>query len=364
MYMQPFYDPTKSYQNNFQMGPFGNFINGEEFTDSGNLEFELFENKLFSPFGIPAGPLINGSFVTAALDKGFAIATYKTVRSGRRLCNPYPNVVSLDLSGNLSLKRAGLGVKVKEEYEDPLSITNSFGVPSSDPDFWQSDMKESVEYAKEGQVVVGSFQGTPADSKNVESYIKDFTATAKLVKETGAKILEVNLSCPNEGSSQLLCFDVNKVIKVVEAIKNEIGNTPLIMKLAYFKDQAQLKKLVELTGKIVQGIQAINTIPAIILNEKGEQFFKEKDRLKSGVCGQAIKWAGLDMARRLKSLREELGMSYVIMGVGGVASSQDFGEYLDSGADAVMSATGAMWNPYLAGEIKKTFNSSLKIRGS
>lgn len=43
----------------------------------------FFGFKVNSPFGIPAGPLINGNFVKAALNKGFDICTYKTVRSGK-----------------------------------------------------------------------------------------------------------------------------------------------------------------------------------------------------------------------------------------------------------------------------------------
>ena len=76
-------------------------------------------------------------------------------------------------------------------------------------------------------------------------------------------------------------------------------------------------------------------------------------RLKSGVCGAGIKWAGLDMVRRLKDIKEENGYTFSIEGVGGVMNASDFKEYKAAGADSVMSATGAMWNPYLAQEIKK-----------
>jgi dihydroorotate dehydrogenase len=41
------------------------------------------------------------------------------------------------------------------------------------------------------------------------------------------------------------------------------------------------------------------------------------------------------------------------VGVGGVTVPEDFEEYRAAGADIVMSATGAMWNPYLAKEIKE-----------
>ena len=59
------------------------------------------------------------------------------------------------------------------------------------------------------------------------------------------------------------------------------------------------------------------------------------------------------MTERLAKLREELGMKFAIVGVGGVSSVEDFKKYRAAGADAVMSATGAMWNPLLARGIKK-----------
>ncbi|HTE48526.1 MAG TPA: hypothetical protein VK675_01300 [Candidatus Paceibacterota bacterium] len=54
----------------------------------------------------------------------------------------------------------------------------------------------------------------------------------------------------------------------------------------------------------------------------------------------------------MRLLRKKNGYSYTIIGVGGVSTPSDFFEYRDAGADIVMSATGAMWNPYLAREIK------------
>ena len=59
------------------------------------------------------------------------------------------------------------------------------------------------------------------------------------------------------------------------------------------------------------------------------------------------------MAARLKKLREEFGYPYTIIGVGGVMNANDFFEYKKAGANVVMSATGAMWNPYLAKDIKE-----------
>lgn len=244
-----------------------------------------------------------------------------------------------------------------DNYEEPLSITNSFGVPSFPPEFWQKDISKVVKNLRKGQILVGAFQRTKKDlpavagGKAVEEYINDFVVAAKMMKETGVQAMEVNFSCPNEGTAELLCFDVVRSLEVVQAIKKEIKNIPLIVKISYYKDEKVLADFVEKIGSVVEGISAINTIFSEIVNAEGETALP--GRTHSGVCGHAIKWAGIDMVRRLKKLREKFGYDFTIIGVGGVMNADDFFEYRSAGADIVMSATGAMWNPYLAKEIKE-----------
>jgi dihydroorotate dehydrogenase len=226
-------------------------------------------------------------------------------------------------------------------------------VPSFDPEFWQPDLADAVAYAGEGQVVVGSFQGTKSERGGIEDYIADFVLGARLLRETGVKIVEVNLSCPNEGTSALLCFDVERSRKVVEAIKSVLGEIPLLIKVAYFRDDASVEELVRAVSGTVSGIVAINTISAEIVDEHGQQALPGEGRLRSGVCGTSIKWAGLEMTRRLKRVREVVGKEITIIGCGGVSNAADYEEYLQAGADAVMSATAMMWNPLLAQQIKR-----------
>ncbi len=354
MLQTPFYNPEKSYEENFEQGPFGAFADGENLSTSQVDKFYDFLGfKVNSPFGIPAGPLINGKFVKSALDKGFDICVYKTVRSAKYPCHPWPNVLSVKVDGDLTPEKAKEKLVADRNYHEPLSITNSFGVPSFDPEFWKKDLADAVKNSHPGQMVIGSFQGTKRIGQTSEEYINDYKVTAKILKDTGVKVIEVNLSCPNEGTNNLLCYDTERSVKVVEVIKQEIRNIPLIIKIAYFDNDESLQKIVKEIGPKVEGISAINTIPAEIVNENGEQALPGEGRLRSGVCGHAIKWAGLDMVRKLKKLRKEFNYSYTIIGVGGVTTADDFFEYRDAGADIVMSATGAMWNPYLAKEIKE-----------
>lgn len=349
----PFYDPKKSYQENFEQGPFSDLTNGEKIVRVGQPTNIFLGQQVYLPFGIPAGPLLNEKYVTAAFNKGFDICVYKTVRTREYPCHPWPNILSVKVDGDLTLQRAEMPLHSEIDYNEPLSITNSFGVPSMSPDFWQEDMAKAVSNTGVGQVMIGSFQGTKKEGGSAQDLIADYVLAAKLVKATGAKILEANLSCPNEGTADLLCFDTKRVRLIAERIKNEIGNTPLILKLAYFKDQTHLRNYIREVGSIIDGLSVINTIAAPIVTATGEQALPGEGRLRSGVCGAAIKWAGLEMVQRIVKLRREFKQKFMIIGVGGVTVKDDYFAYKKAGADAVMSATGAMWNPSLAIEITK-----------
>ncbi len=357
MLYPPYYDPEKSYEENYQQGPFGAFADGTVVASEGEPAYEVFGYKVHAPFGIPAGPLINGAFVKAALDKGFDIATYKTVRTQKYPCHPWPNVLGVTLEGDLTLEKASGKLVAEHSYHEPLSITNSFGVPSYDPELWQEDLRRAVQAARHGQLVIGSFQGSKKGDGDTAAYVRDFQGAAAKVKAAGAPVLEVNLSCPNEGTANLLCYDVERSVVVADAIKNEIGDTPLIIKIGYYADEPALADFVKKIGSIADGIAAINTIAAEVVTPEGQQALPGEGRLRSGVCGHSIKWAGLDMTRRLKTLREELGYRFTIIGVGGVTVPTDFDEYRAQGADVVMSGTGSMWHPYLAKEVKALLQS-------
>jgi dihydroorotate dehydrogenase (NAD+) catalytic subunit len=346
----PFYDPEKSYEDNFEDGPFGSFADGQVFEHDGKPQTVFLGQEVFLPFGISAGPLINGRFVKAAFDKGFDLAVYKTVRTHEHPCAPWPNILAVKVDGDLKPEIAKKGLVADQNYYQPLAIANSFGVPSADPDFWQEDMADAVHYAKQGQVVIGSFQGTTNADGNIDAYIEDFATAARLVREAGAKILEANLSCPNQGTAYPLCFDLKRTQKVIEAIKDEIGDTPLIIKIAYFNEQNELVNLATTLNPLIQGIAAINRMPSKVIFAKGTPGFAGTRGMMSGICGAPIKWAGLEMTERLKRLRDRTGSDYTIIGVGGVTTPDDYNQYRAFGADAIMSATGAMWNPLLAQE--------------
>lgn len=349
----PFYDPAKTYEENYTEGPFGAFADGKVLKQTGEPAYEYHGQKVSLPFGIPAGPLLNSNYVKAAFEKGFAICVYKTVRSDIYPTHPFPNILSVHVEGDLTLEKLKKPLVADTTYEQPLAITNSFNIPSRKPEIWQEDMKKAIASAGIGQVMVGSFVGTVRPNQTHQEFIEDWAIVARQVIETGAKIVEADISCPNNGNEGLLCYDLQTTEEICKTVRGVIGDTPFILKVGYYDDDVQLEKIAKITEKYAQGIAAINTLPGIIVDKEGNQALPGKNRKTGGVCGAPIKWAGLDMVRRLKKIKEENKYSFSIEGVGGVTTPDDFEEYREAGADAVFSATGAMWDPYLAQEIKK-----------
>lgn len=351
------YDPTRTFDDNFDNGPFP--LDGPEvpYKNSGEPSFSFLGHSLYSPFGIGAGSLPTSKHVRYAFERGYDVVCYKTQRSVPFEVNAFPNVTYLDVDGDLTLEKAAkplVGHLDSDAPVEKLTITNSFGNPSRGPDFWVEDMKQAVAAQGKGQLLISSVVGTIQDGFSQDDYYDDFAKAALLAVSAGVQAIEVNLSCPNVASEGVLCYSHDAVVSVCQKVKAAIGDIPLIAKIGYFSSDPQdlLEQIVLDTKPYLAAFSAINTIPAAVVDEQGKQLLPGEGRLKSGICGAGIKWAGLDMVARLDALRKKHGLDYEIIGIGGVATPDDFKQYRQAGADVVQSVTAAMWNPGLAAEIK------------
>ncbi len=351
------YDPAKTFDDNVDHGPFPLKPGEKPYENTGEPRFSFLGHKLYSPFGIGAGSLPTSKHVRFAFERGFDVVCYKTQRSVEFKANKFPNVTYVDVDGDLTLEKAAqplVGHLDSDKPVEKLTITNSFGNPSRGPDFWVEDMKQAVAAQGKGQLLIASVVGTIQDGFSQDDYYDDFAKAAKLAVGAGVKAVEINLSCPNVASEGVLCYSRDAVVSVCKKVKEAVGDVPVIAKVGYFGPDQQelLAKIVLDTKPYLAAFSAINTIPAAVVDEQGKQLLPGEGRLKSGLCGAGIKWAGLDMVGRLAALREKHGLGYEIIGIGGVALPADFQAYRDAGADVVQSVTAAMWNPDLAAQIK------------
>ncbi len=352
-----FFDPAKTFDDNVDHGPFLSNQTQQTYSNEKEPHYTFLGHRINSPFGVASGPLPTSKHVIGAFKRGFDVVCYKTQRSVPFPCNSFPNVVYLDIEGDLTLDKAThpqIGHLHTRAPVENLTITNSFGNPCRGAEFWVDDLRKAVQAQGKGQLCISSVVGTIQEGFNDDDYFKDFAVTALLAKSAGVQAIELNLSCPNVASEGVLCYTYEAVYQVCKLTKEAVGDIPLIAKMGYFTAEQEplLEKIVLGTSPFLGAFSVINTLQATIVDENGNQLLPGPGRLKAGCCGASIKWAGLDMVKRLAALRTKHQLDFEIIGVGGVMTPAHFLEYRNAGADVVQSATAIMWNDQLAQQIK------------
>ena len=354
------YASELSYEENYKNGPqFKGIIPKLRRTDCLTTSSPNFLGfSLENPLGISAGPLLNAQWVKFYLDFGFAVPVYKTVRSVSWDCFPPPNYTyitipegkkELILLPSQPLPKLLSGHPPADTSQ--LSIGNSFGVPSMSPKIWMPDVELANSYCRQDQLLIVSIMGTEgADGRNL---IDDFGYTAAMAREAGARIIEANLSCPNlkdkthsKSKAAILYSDPESIKSIAQSIRQSIGTTiPLLLKVGY-QSSEQLENLLDATRPYVDGYTGINTLRANVYQSAGQPALP--GRLKIGICGKAIQKAARQFVCDLVHLRQKRKEDFAIVGVGGMMEAHDLEERLQDGANLVMSATAAIWDPYLA----------------
>jgi dihydroorotate dehydrogenase (NAD+) catalytic subunit len=346
--IQPTYDVKKSYEWNYQNGPIFKGPYPPPRKKSPQVPFLDFQ--LHSQLGVAAGPLLNSQWVKVYAKLGFDILSYKTVRTRKKSCNPKPNCVFVNTRGQLTNDRLTEKLCVIDKQPEDIreiSITNSFGVPSRNPEDWQEDAERAKGYLSKGQVLVVSTMGSSEYYPDTISFIQDFARSAALAREAGADIVELDLSCPNSNATEgVVYLDPYLSGAISKAAKAELGNLPLFIKLGHFTKRDQLEAVVKNNAPHVDGIVGINTVKMTVLKENGSSAIP--GRPQSGVCGAGIKHNAIQFVRWIQEIKERNRYDFVTVGVGGMMTTEDIGEFLHAGIDAVEVATAAMWDPYLA----------------
>ncbi len=347
------YDVARSYAENERHGPFGGYApDAPKFAwpEAAAVQYDFFGTPVHIPFGVGAGPAPGLPFVQAFWDQGYPIVTYKSVRTSDYPCHEAPNVAWIELD-QLDPHKTEEPIVTTERSVGRLALANSFGIPSHSPAVWQPRIAETLRAVPYGHALLVAFQGTDR-GEGRQAYIDDHVLGVRLLAETGAKVIEINLSCPNEGSKQLLCHDPTMVLDIVRAVRQVEPDVSLLLKLTHYTDPLLLRELVRLVGPYVQGFTAINTVGARVVKPDGRQAFPGgPERAKPGISGVPIKHLGVETVRQLAALRTELNLPYKIIGLGGIESPADYSDYRAAGADFCMSVTGAIFKPHLLRDI-------------
>jgi len=338
----PLYDIHQSYLENAEKGPFFSYEIPERIVIPEHGWMDFLNTRVATPIGIPAGPLLNSRWISLASDLGYDLLWYKTIRSHEYAGHALPNVIYVDVNEN----HASVRDSIPSDLEH-LAITNSFGMPSRSPEYLAKDIPLAQKALKPGQALIVSVVGTP-DLKE-RSFTEDFVYTALLAKECGATLIEANYSCPNLGcKSGSLYLDPEAVFQLTKKLAEALMDTPLIIKMGTFPNEEVLSSVLEAAARGgARAVAGINSVGMQVTDKFNKPALGE-DRVSSGICGSPIRPAALDFTRKARQIIHKNHLDLTLIGGGGITLPDHFDDFFEAGADIAVTATGMMWDPYLA----------------
>lgn len=345
----PLYDINKSYAENAEQGPFFSEKIPERRWAPREKWLDCLGIPLASPLGVPAGPLLNSRWIALAAKLGYDLLTYKTIRSRPSSGHGLPNILHVETHGQIGEKQfEGVLYPVEKPSSnlEEIAITNSFGMPSKGRDFLLKDIAVAQESLSPGQAMIVSVVGTPCQGCD---FIADFVEAAAIARDAGAKLIEANFSCPNVTSGEGSLYDSPKAVEEISrALVQAIGPIPLIIKMGTLIHPELMRDVLLAAARSgVRGICGINTIKMQVLDRNGLPALGEGRRF-SGICGAPIRSVGLDFVRKARRLIDQERLDLTLIGVGGITRPEHVDDYLAAGAEFAQTATGMMWDPYLA----------------
>lgn len=343
----PLYDIHKSFQENME-SPFPFCPIPEELsTPSLNTQLRLFDYPITTAIGAAACAVTTSRGIIPLSRLGFDILTYKTIRSHLHPSHPWPNITYLNAEHS-PLTPNDIGQIIHTDLNPPLqaeniTISNSLGNPSLDSEHTAKDIDTTKQALQPGQVLIVSVYGS---EQRHRSLLEDFVWTAQLAQESGADVIELNLSCPNLGPTTYLYHDIEKAYTISQQVVRAV-HKPVIAKIGWMEDPMQVERLLQALarGGIV-GVAAINSVSMQVTDSiRHTQWGHYR---QSGVSGHLIRELTLTFIKLLSGINNRNRLDLTLLGMGGVTQANHFTELHQAGAHIALSATGTMWNPYLA----------------
>jgi len=299
-----------------------------------------------SPLGMPAGPLLNGRWVLWYARLGFDVLTYKTVRSGARACYPAPNLLPVDVA---TLNGRDGDVNATEAMRGSWAV--SFGMPSRAPELWRRDVEWTRSALPPGKVLSVSVVGTMQPGWSMDELAQDYARCARWAVEAGAHCVEANLSCPNVSSEDgQLYQQPEAAARVARAVRQVVGNAPVLLKIGLMTDPDQADRLVRAVAPYADALVMVNCLARRVLGAGGELLFAGEPR---GIAGAGIRDSACSQIGLFRRIIEDAGLRLNLVGVGGVGNAAHVREYLSAGAQAVHLATAAMIDPEVGFRIRR-----------
>ncbi|MCL2762050.1 MAG: dihydroorotate dehydrogenase [Treponema sp.] len=263
----------------------------------------------------------------------------------------YAGIIDVSRLGGICTKGLTLnprpgntGIRV---WETPAGMLNSIGLENPGiPAFIENELP----YLRTlGPVVIANLSGS-----TVEEYVEG----AALLNASSVDMIELNISCPNvKAGGMAFGLDPESAAAVTSQVRNTVTGKPLMVKLSpNAPDLIAVARACVNAG--ADALSLVNTFKAMAIDiHQRKPVF---DNITAGLSGPAIKPIALRMVWELCTA---LGSQVPVVGMGGIATTEDALEFLIAGAVAVQIGSATFAHPATMIEIIEGLESHLRCSG-
>ena len=189
---------------------------------------------------------------------------------------------------------------------------------------------------------------------------EDFGKLAAGVAGAGAKLAEINLSCPHPRAGWSGLLTAQDPAAAATATAAAAAHLPVIAKLS--PDVADIGAIAVACAEAgAAAVSAINTMPALDIDTELER--PVLGNAFGGLSGPALLPIGLRCVLKAVRALRDAGHAMPVIGIGGISSGDDAAKYLLCGAQAVQVGTSLGGNPERLGEIAAELGGWMERKG-
>lgn len=257
----------------------------------------------------------------------------------------YEEYYDISKIGGVSTKGLTLNPKDGNEgirlFETPSGLMNSIGLEN--PGI-QAFIDNELDFLLSKDLITLVNIG----GNNIEDYLE----AVRLISETEAQMIELNISCPNVKSGGMAFGIKTCVAKDVVKKVRDVTDKPLIVKLSpNANDIVEMAKACEEVG--ADALSLVNTFNAMAIDiDRRKTVFNNKT---AGLSGPAIKPIALRMTYEVSK-----AVNIPIIGMGGIQNYRDVIEFIMAGASAVQVGTMNFTEPMIMANIAEDLEKYMK----
>ena len=266
----------------------------------------------------------------------------------------YAELFDVSLLGGICTKaltmnpRTGnTGIRI---WETPSGLLNSIGLENPGIHYFLEN--ELPRLRKMGPVIIANLSGAESD---------EYVNGASLLDESDVDMIELNISCPNVKAGGLAFgLDPETAATLTAAVRRVCSSKPLMVKLSPNAPSLSAVALACVNAG-ADALSLVNTFRAMAIDiEKRKPVF---DNTIAGLSGPAIRPIALRMVWELFDALKEAKAQVPIVGIGGIACTNDAIEFLMAGAAAFQVGSATFVNPHTMADIIDGLQQYMKNKG-